>query len=410
VENDWNDNDIICGKVIPSFGNATLSYRLALELSKKLHCDEAAIAEFDQWYETEVREMKIKRKYEDEETKPVFNWKKFRNSEVLKKASIIATKNRFSDASEDDSMFSNFKWEVEHERELKRLTIPQQTVQYSHDETKAIKKLVGILFHTESIADSIKNLLGNTQFARHGGDPAAVASEVRIIPELQYRSSVFNNHSYLELVWRYGVLKFCNYEHLLNSIGLRAVNLGFESYRFDEPSSYGAAKESFKKWYDASFMEEIDRDYGGSSKSHRMYHVYASISAFLDMRQADDGSRIQFLGFVSELFNYIFRRMDVEHQETINRTRFTAKLDGKLRFKYLKLYMDKIREKALEKQARGESGLLDVIEQELLLSQESDTIIQELLLPEQNELAKSVSELRKLDEHLIKALEGMGDG
>lgn len=410
LETDWEDNDIITGQVVPNFGGATLSYNLAIELSKKLHADDDSIAHFDAWYEEYIRNLKLKRKYQDEDTKPVYSWKRYRRNDILEKASRIAEGSGFNSEDPLDIDFKNRSWGVEHDRSVKMLSIPANTVHYSHDEIQAMRKFVEILFHCDSLSRALKQLLTTTQFEKHGGDHPDKKPKVTFIPELQYKSLYFNNHSYFDLVWKYGVLQFCNHEHLLNSLGLRPHNFGFSSGSHDEKSSYEGAKSAFREWYERSFNETIDLEYSGIATNHRMYHVYASIGSYLDNPPTVDlTSRIKFHVFVNQLFSYVFQRMDAENRDSLDRVKFIIKSESKLRYSYLKLFMDKVRERALERQQLGETKAIDAIEEEILLSEGADRVIQELLLPEQVALSRSVSEMGKLNEQIVAVLTGMSD-
>lgn len=330
----------------PSPLKATLTYAQALDVIRILRSDQICIETFDRDYQRYLDDLDTKHRYPGEENKPVFKRQNYDRHRV-KAIAVAASRNGTvininMKAALGDAELEDQAWRPALNQRTFDLPVPAIRVNLASKSDSNIKKIVDLKFKMEALARSLDSYIKRIEPVDHG-DPVRVKDDT-IEPYLETRGNMakWEDYSYFNYIRHRKLLHYCNRETLLRSIGLKAHNFGFKSYRYDDATSWIRAATEFNSWWSHTFVQQVHLNYGGDEGRHPLHRIFVEFKLVLDSK-ANDATTVYLCDFIKEVFSKVFRELDqqrwlmaekysqMERDRELARAVFSRSLPDKLR-------------------------------------------------------------------------------
>jgi hypothetical protein len=126
------------------------------------------------------------------------------------------------------------------------LRIPEMTLDLKRKDEVNVRLLFEFYIKANSLVQTVGSYLKTIRPVEHGGSIRGRAAEDDSSLELRSNMSEFYNQRYLKEVFRLCMLKYCNPNGFLSSLGLGIGSFGFESQT--KPVSLKYIRQSFSDW------------------------------------------------------------------------------------------------------------------------------------------------------------------
>lgn len=291
--------------------NPTLQYSLALQIISKMPDRDSVIERFDVLYSEYLKDIEGSQIYEDEATKPIFQWSRYNRNHVLDLASTAIREQKdggYESAILDRNELDR-KWAIEHNEATHETHIPSLKINLGSKKTENLKLLLEVLYKTEKVHYSLLSYFRRINPVAHGDPVRVKSSNIAPLYDTSSNAFKFEDLSYFELVRRLKVLHYCNRELLLKSVKLKPHHFGFPNTQPLVRKAYKEINTSFISHLETSKKSILASDSADTGSD--LASIYKYICEFLAVKSETIVS-VSFSGFIKELFSYVFFKIDAE--------------------------------------------------------------------------------------------------
>lgn len=302
------------GSSLPQVDLARLSYSQGLLIEKILIEEPSCWEIFESRYNSYLKQVREHLAYEDEISKPIFEWKKF-DIGIVKNIAFSAVSSFTGQDSSDlilaNSQFSDQTWRISIDLESGKVNVPSISFNISALTDPNIKTIVEIVSKGEALVHSLESHLRKIAPVNHGGKARVQDVDLAAYIHVPSNTPRFEDLRYFDFIRGKRLLAYCNKHRLLASIGLKPPCLGFSSGQDSSCSTYEASFKAFDLWYREDFLKSVIEFCGGDTERHPFYSIYIELRAIL-LSLSKDSRSTRFdqllMTVFSEVFNFLDRR------------------------------------------------------------------------------------------------------
>lgn len=294
--------------------NSKISYNVAIEVLSILRDESATVDKFIENYLLEIDRMKALSI--DEQCKPVFQWKTYDKSRVIRIANAVAL-NHYN-MHFNSSELSDFRWDVHHDKKTGNYVIPAISYNIHDHSPENIRKIQEIKYLTELVSYTLGAHIARLRPVGHGLTLKVKDSEFEPIIAIPANIPNQEDLKYLNDIRSNKMLYYCNRWRILKCLQLHAGLFGYDNHNYDSISTFRTAFITFEKWWNDQFLRDIFLYYQDNPEMHPKFKYYIAIKLYLTRRQ-EDSANVYFSTFINDMLAAVFSDLDADKE--IRRTR-----------------------------------------------------------------------------------------
>lgn len=317
----------------PKQNDATLTYKMALDVVTILHDEPAFVKKFVQAYASYVSLLKSTKMYPDEITKPVYMFNRFDKQMPIKIAQEVAcSSGRSVDISQlvgDDDLLDR-RWPTNFDKATNELSLPALKLHLGKKKPSNIKLIFDLYYRIEALSYSLSSYLSRINPADHG--EGIRVSDSNIEPFFDTMSNIpkYEDYGYFRKVQEYKMLKYCNRRDLLKCINLFAHSFSFENYSYATTARYRDIYAAYKGWYEKEFEPNLSQYKSSDPVRRPKFEIYVALREVLAERAADD-QLVKFGDFINVTFSEVMARLDLAARFNRDQAQLILKYNKKIR-------------------------------------------------------------------------------
>ena len=112
---------------------------------------------------------------------------------------------------------------------------------------------------------------------------------------------------------------------------MKPSHIGFKQYTSAKDSStFAVAHQEFEKWFNETFLPNVNQYHNGDVKRHHRYSIYINLRTIIN-RHKENHTPIFISDFFNDVFGELFEMLDAEAEARLRRVQTMIKSDRDVR-------------------------------------------------------------------------------